>query len=152
MNIEWIMWVAIIGMGLFVARKGYMLWNSKRRAKWPVPIELLEEKLAISQEIMDNNGFAKEDYDQIDNNCVQYAVERKRLLRKLLSPHRPDGQTEWMRSYSFNRDNSAGRHRVVAIKTTAGLKFIDSYPIKGNLYRTLSQSELDNGTYHGNLG
>lgn len=119
--------------------------------KWIVPLDLLDSILPEAERRMIDAGFGRGDYVLNVKDCSEFAPEWKKVIGKLLAPHRPSGKTEWMKQYSFRRDNGEP-HRVVAIKTDAGMRFIDTYSgIASNdyLYRPLSDAERENGRYFG---
>lgn len=134
-----------------VAITGYIVWRIWRdkklrdSEKWVVPIKLLDALLPKMEATMVVWGYGKGDYNAAGKTCVQFAARWMEVLDLFLKAHRPDGQREWKRQYSFKRDDGKF-HRVVAIKTTAGIKYIESYRINGSLYRELSVTEEQNGT------
>lgn len=143
-----------------VAVAGVIVWKilAKRRLEarrtWVVPDLLLNSVLLDVEMDMIAAGFGKADYVKDVKDCSEIAPEQLKRTAKALKPHRPKGETEWMKQYSFQRDpypdgKDAGRHRVVAVKTSAGMLYIDTYRINGSLYRFLSPTEKTAGYFIG---
>lgn len=151
--VDILFWIAGVALAGFIGFKLFKVWDAKRRATWVVPFGLLDTIiLPEAEQRMIAMGFGYDDYIEGEHDCSDYAPMWKKVLAELLKPHRPNGKTEWMRRYSFTRDNGKP-HQVVAINTTEGLKYIDTYRIRGSLYRTLSEAEQDNGRFYmGKIG
>lgn len=141
-----------LGVAAFILIKLKNKRDAEARMKWVVPLGLLDSLLPKIEIWMDANGFAKGDYVLNIKDCTEYSSEWKWQIAHALKRHRPKDQTEWIKLYSFHRDPredgaDPGRHRVVGIKTTDGMKFIDTYRINGSLYRPLSDTEQKNGHF-----
>lgn len=142
----------VLGIAAFILFKIKSKRDAEARMKWAVPLELLDSLLSDIEIWMNANGFGKGDYILNAHDCSEYAPKWKERIAQALKPHRPKDQTEWMKQYSFQRDpredgTDPGRHRVVGIKTDAGMKFIDTYRINGSLYRPLSETEQKAGGF-----
>ena len=147
-----IFFAILAGAVFFVIKKAIEKRATEKRRKWAVPLAQLDLILPEVELNMIDAGFGKSDYVTPGHDCSEYAREWMRRIKAFLKPHRPKGETEWIKQYSFQRDKRAdgtdpGRHRVVAIKTDAGMKCIDTYRINGSLYRTLSETEKQAGYY-----
>lgn len=142
---------------LILAVGGYIIYRSiatrikNNRMTWVVPFGLLDDLMPEAEAIMRTKGFSKETYGKV-GVCVDFAIAWKDVISKLLKPHRPSKETEWIKIFSFARDlredgSSPGGHSVVAIKTSIGIVYVDTYPIGGGYYRTLSSTERASGKY-----
>ena len=136
--------------GGYIAYRVWKDYKIRKAEKWLVPIELLNEILPMAEAQMVLNGYGKGDYVLGKKDCKHFSLEWMRVLRQFLELYRPNGETEWMRQYRFKRDprpdgSEPGWHRLVAIKTDVGIRYIDSYRINGAIYRSLSLNETSNG-------
>jgi hypothetical protein len=150
--------IAFAAICIVLCAAGYIIYRviidrrEDASMTWEVPIALLDALLPQAEARMVQDGYAKGDYRPVIKDCSQFSAHWMKVLDDLLKPHRPEGEKEWKKQYSFPRDPTAtganpGRHRVVAIKTTAGMKYIDTYRINGMLYRPLSKTEQTRGYY-----
>lgn len=141
----------------FAGYRIYKGMSEKNRKTWVVPVELLDSILPEIEAGMIADGFGMKDYNADPSRgpvkiCTNFAIVWQERIKKALKPHCGKNEDPYVMQFSFRRDirsdgSDPGSHRVVAVMTTEGMRYVDTYRINGTLYRTLSAAEQANGEY-----